>query len=142
MPLLPSFVLPTNDRCVRMSNRLPPEHPARPRDAHAFAVLDRRRHFAPAKRRTPPMSRTANACASLGRAGCSGGNRFDILSQRSFVGSTKLGSKGIDMADPKRLLIQGGQVYDHDGNVHKPAVADILIEGSNIVAIGPDLAMD
>ena len=28
----------------------------------------------------------------------------------------------------RRALIRGGQVYDHDGNVHKPAVADILIE--------------
>ena len=28
-----------------------------------------------------------------------------------------------------KLLIRGGQVYDHDGDVHKPAVADILIEG-------------
>ena len=46
------------------------------------------------------------------------------------------------MADPKRLLVRGGQVYDHDGNVHKPPVADILIEGGNIVAIGADLAGD
>ena len=43
------------------------------------------------------------------------------------------------MADPKRLLVRGGQVYDHDGNVHKPSVADILIEDGNIVAVGPDL---
>ena len=28
----------------------------------------------------------------------------------------------------KRTLIRGGQVYDHDGDVHKPAMADILIE--------------
>jgi len=27
-----------------------------------------------------------------------------------------------------RLLIRGGQVYDHEGDVHKPAIADILIE--------------
>src|SRR5262245_10487280 len=46
------------------------------------------------------------------------------------------------MADRKRVLVRGGQVYDHDGNVHKPPVADILIEGSNIVAVGPDLAAD
>src|SRR5262249_45338913 len=52
------------------------------------------------------------------------------------------GSRGTAMADPKRLLVRGGQVYDHDGNVHKPSVADILIEGSNIVAVGPDLATD
>src|SRR5262249_11314783 len=40
----------------------------------------------------------------------------------------------------KRTLIRGGQLYDHDGDVHKPAVADILIEDDTIVAIGPDLA--
>jgi len=39
-----------------------------------------------------------------------------------------------------RLLIKGGRVYDHDGDVHKPAIADILIEGADIVAVGPDLA--
>jgi len=38
-----------------------------------------------------------------------------------------------------KLLVKGGRVYDHDGDVHKPAVADILIEGSDIVAVGPDL---
>ena len=35
----------------------------------------------------------------------------------------------------KRTLIRGGQVYDHDGDVHKPAVADILIEGDTIAAV-------
>jgi 5-methylthioadenosine/S-adenosylhomocysteine deaminase len=39
----------------------------------------------------------------------------------------------------KRTLIRGGQVYDHDGDVHKPAVADILIEDDKIVAIGANL---
>ena len=38
-----------------------------------------------------------------------------------------------------RLLIRGGRVYDHDGDVHKPATADILIEDSDIVAVGRDL---
>ena len=41
--------------------------------------------------------------------------------------------------NPQRLLIRGGQVYDHDGGVHKPPLADILIEGGNIVAVGRDL---
>jgi 5-methylthioadenosine/S-adenosylhomocysteine deaminase len=41
-----------------------------------------------------------------------------------------------------KLLIRGGQVYDHEGDVHKPARADILIQGSEIVAVGPDLADD
>jgi 5-methylthioadenosine/S-adenosylhomocysteine deaminase len=40
----------------------------------------------------------------------------------------------------KPLLIRGGRVYDHDGDVHKPAVADILIEGGRITAVGAALA--
>jgi 5-methylthioadenosine/S-adenosylhomocysteine deaminase len=36
----------------------------------------------------------------------------------------------------KRTLIRGGQVYDHDGDVHKPSIADIIIEGDTIVAVG------
>ena len=39
-----------------------------------------------------------------------------------------------------RTLIRGGQVYDHEGNVHKPAVADILIEDDKIVSVGANLA--
>jgi cytosine/adenosine deaminase-related metal-dependent hydrolase len=39
----------------------------------------------------------------------------------------------------KRLLLKGGQVYDHDGNVHKPAIADVLIESGKIASVGPDL---
>jgi cytosine/adenosine deaminase-related metal-dependent hydrolase len=46
------------------------------------------------------------------------------------------------MAGSKRLLVRGGQVYDHDGDVHKPPVADILIDGGNIVAVGQSLAAD
>lgn len=42
--------------------------------------------------------------------------------------------------DTNRLLIRGGRVYDHDGDVHKPAVADILIEGAEITRVGPDLS--
>ena len=42
----------------------------------------------------------------------------------------------------KRTLVRGGQVYDHDGDVHKPAAADILIEGDTIAAVGPNLAAD
>jgi len=39
-----------------------------------------------------------------------------------------------------QLLVRGGQVYDHDGDVHRPAVADVLIEGGSIVAVGGDAA--
>jgi cytosine/adenosine deaminase-related metal-dependent hydrolase len=42
----------------------------------------------------------------------------------------------------KRTLIRGGQVYDHDGDVHNPASADILIEGDSIAAVGSGLAAD
>ena len=46
------------------------------------------------------------------------------------------------MPDPAKILIRGGQVYDHDGDVHRPATADILIEGDRISAVGPDLPSD
>jgi cytosine/adenosine deaminase-related metal-dependent hydrolase len=42
----------------------------------------------------------------------------------------------------RRTLIQGGQVYDHDGDVHKPAIADILIEDDKIVSVGHDLTTE
>src|SRR5437870_6933417 len=42
----------------------------------------------------------------------------------------------------KRTLVRGGQVYDHDVDVHKPAVADVLIEDDTIVAVGTDLSPD
>src|SRR5215469_17630012 len=42
----------------------------------------------------------------------------------------------------KRTLIRGGQVYDHEGDVHKPAVADILIEDDKIHSVGANLAGD
>jgi cytosine/adenosine deaminase-related metal-dependent hydrolase len=44
--------------------------------------------------------------------------------------------------DDNKLLIKGGLVYDHDGDPHKPAQADILIEGADIVAVGANLAAD
>ena len=42
-------------------------------------------------------------------------------------------------AASSRLLIKGGRVYDHDGDVHQPPAADILIEGSTIAAVGANL---
>jgi len=44
------------------------------------------------------------------------------------------------MAGTNKLLIRGGQVYDHDGEVHHPPGADILIEDDRITAVGPRLA--
>jgi 5-methylthioadenosine/S-adenosylhomocysteine deaminase len=43
------------------------------------------------------------------------------------------------MMASNKLLLRGGQVYDHDGDVHKPASADILIENGDIAAVGPNL---
>ena len=39
-----------------------------------------------------------------------------------------------------KLLVRGGRVYDHDGDVHQPAIADVRIDGTRIVAVAPDLA--
>lgn len=46
------------------------------------------------------------------------------------------------MTGSKGLLVRGGRVYDHDGDVHKPKIADILIEDGDIIAVGSDLAID
>ena len=40
----------------------------------------------------------------------------------------------------KRFLIRGGRIYDHDGDVHQPAAADILIHGGVIERIEPSIA--
>ena len=42
-------------------------------------------------------------------------------------------------AQVARILIRGGRVYDHDGDVHQPAQADILIAGERIERVGPNL---
>jgi cytosine/adenosine deaminase-related metal-dependent hydrolase len=41
---------------------------------------------------------------------------------------------------PNRILIRGGRVYDHDGDVHQPAVADVLIANGRIERIAPRIA--
>src|SRR5690349_5105106 len=43
------------------------------------------------------------------------------------------------MQDNGRIIIKGGRVYDHEGDVHKPSVADILIENGVIAAVGNNL---
>ncbi len=45
-------------------------------------------------------------------------------------------------AQVERILIRSGRVYDHDGDVHQPAPADILIAGERIDRIGPNLPAD
>jgi hypothetical protein len=34
--------------------------------------------------------------------------------------------------DATRYLIRGGRIYDHDGEIHQPATADLLIRGGII----------
>src|SRR5262249_11871571 len=42
----------------------------------------------------------------------------------------------------KRTLIRGGQVYNHDGDVHKPAGPGNPIEDDKIVSVGANLTSD
>src|SRR5216684_2922398 len=41
-----------------------------------------------------------------------------------------------------RYLIRGGRIYDHDGDIHQPATADLLISGGIIERIAPQIAAD
>ena len=43
------------------------------------------------------------------------------------------------MNGQNKIVVRGGQVYDHDGDVHKPKVVDIVIQGADIVDVGPNL---
>lgn len=44
-----------------------------------------------------------------------------------------------DAQSGRQILIRGGCVYDHDGDIDDPAVGDILIGGSRIVSVtAPD----
>ena len=40
----------------------------------------------------------------------------------------------------RRRLIRGGRVYDHDGDIDQPAIADVLIDGDTIVSIAPQIS--
>jgi cytosine/adenosine deaminase-related metal-dependent hydrolase len=46
------------------------------------------------------------------------------------------------MAKAEKILIKGGRVYDHDGDVHHPALADIVIENGDIIAVGGDVSKE
>ncbi len=37
------------------------------------------------------------------------------------------------------ILIRGGRIYDHDGDVHQPATGDLLISGGRIERIAPKI---
>lgn len=39
------------------------------------------------------------------------------------------------MQASQRILVRGGQVYDHSGDIHKPPVRDIVIENGAIVSV-------
>ncbi len=45
-----------------------------------------------------------------------------------------------DGHESKRILIRGGRVYDHDGDVHQPGAADLLIAGGKIERVAPRIA--
>ena len=44
------------------------------------------------------------------------------------------------MPEASSYLIRGGRVYDHDGDIHQPAIADLLIGGGVIEQIAPQIA--
>ncbi len=44
--------------------------------------------------------------------------------------------------DATRYLIRGGRIYDHDGDIHQPATADLLIRGGIIEQIAPQITSD
>ena len=48
----------------------------------------------------------------------------------------------VSSAAVPRVLIRGGRVYDHDGDIHQPAQADILIAGGMIERLGSNLPVD
>jgi 5-methylthioadenosine/S-adenosylhomocysteine deaminase len=39
-----------------------------------------------------------------------------------------------------RYLIRGGRIYDHEGDVHQPAIADLLISNHKIERVAPTIA--
>ena len=42
----------------------------------------------------------------------------------------------------KRYLVLGGRIYDHDGDIHQPETADLLIDSGIIERIAPHLEPD
>ena len=44
--------------------------------------------------------------------------------------------------DATRYLLRGGRIYDHDGDIHQPATADLLIRGGIIERIAPQIAAE
>ncbi len=44
--------------------------------------------------------------------------------------------------ETQRYLIRGGRIYDHDGDIHQPAITDLLISGGTIDRTAPHIAAD
>jgi 5-methylthioadenosine/S-adenosylhomocysteine deaminase len=42
------------------------------------------------------------------------------------------------MTSPITTLIRGGRVYDRDGDIHRPPVRDMIVEGDRIVAVSEE----
>src|SRR5580704_6364656 len=58
-------------------------------------------------------------------------------------GSELAESPSSDEQSGRQILIRGGRVYDHDGDIDDPSVRDILIRGSRIVSVtAPDEDME
>ena len=48
-------------------------------------------------------------------------------------------SPSSDEQSGRQILIRGGRVYDHDGDIDDPSVRDIVVRGSRIVSVtAPD----
>lgn len=45
----------------------------------------------------------------------------------------------MQQGETTRIVIEGARVLGHGGDPHQPEIADILVEGATIAAIGPDL---
>jgi 5-methylthioadenosine/S-adenosylhomocysteine deaminase len=41
-----------------------------------------------------------------------------------------------------RYLIRGGRIYGHDGDIHQPETADLLVNGGIIERIAPHIEPD
>src|SRR4051812_30147376 len=72
---------------------------------------------------------------------------LSVLAKRLTCGKfgrfrQRLGQKMTGTAQSARILIRGGRVYDHDGDVHQPALTDVLVGGERIERIGPNLPAD
>ncbi len=104
----------------------------------------------PARRQGRRRGRHDSRCRS---ADLSGGGCADAVQRADRPGAADADEVGRDdplwparlkwevgvPSDATRYLIRGGRIYDHDGDVHQPAMADILISGETIERIAPSI---